>query len=345
MPSNSGQMRAAHCAARAIFVRGMAFATALMFASIALPERSQAQIAPEPFDISGSWAPVDTQTAQERGWGPVEGDLAGIPLSKAGYAREYAYTAALDSVPDHVCRLYSQFELAAGIAALRFWPVLGGPPGTDAGTRIIAWEEAGGGSHPLTTIWMNGMPQPSKYADHPEGGFTVGHWAGDVLIAETTNMKTTAMRRGVAYSSDQATMTSMFIPHDNGFLTAVFIMHDPAYLTRPYVYANAYLRSSTEPGGVGAHPSCLPNSEGLPAGSVPFFLPGSRGVGDMAKIYHVPDSAEGNPDALFPAFRDKMKDQFLKTFHTFPSAKNCTLMCDSPADILGSGRTEGFPSP
>ena len=46
MPSNSGQTRAAHCAARAIFVRGMAFATALMLASFALPERSQAQIAP-----------------------------------------------------------------------------------------------------------------------------------------------------------------------------------------------------------------------------------------------------------------------------------------------------------
>ena len=33
------------------------------------------------------------------------------------------------------------------------------------------------------TIWMDGRPQPSKYAEHTRGGFTTGRWEGNTLVA------------------------------------------------------------------------------------------------------------------------------------------------------------------
>jgi len=327
----ASNLQAAYCAVRELIARGMTCAMALVLASAALPVRAQ-----DPGAISGQWVAVDTQAAQERGYGLLPGDWAGVPLSAAGHAREYLYSSSLISVPSRFCRPHlSPWELAAGIAGLNFWPVVG------AGSRIVAWAQGSGFINPPMMIWMNGMPQPSKYADHPAIGFTVGHWQGDMLIAHTTHLKVAAIRREIAYASDQATMTSTFIPHGS-LMTGVYILQDPAYLTQPYIFSMLYVRSSSEPQAIGFRaPTCLPIDVGIPADAVPFYLPSkSLVVGTMMKFYHIPEFASaGGADTMYPAFRDRIKDQYLKTYHTFPSAKNCKNFCSTPADLLGASAT------
>lgn len=326
----ASNLRAADSAVRAIIMRSMTFAMALLLASASLLVRAQDD---DPGDIAGQWNIVDTQGAQERGYGLLPGDWAGVPLSAAGFAREYAYSSGLISVPSRFCRPHlSPWELAAGIPGLNFWPVLG------PGSRIVAWAQGSGFINPPMMIWMNGMPPPSKYADHVANGFTVGHWKGNMLIAYTTHLKVAELRREIAESSDEATVTSTFIPHGD-LMTGVYILRDPAYLTQPYIYSMPYVRSSREPAAFGlTTPTCLPIEVGVPAGAVPFYLPGkSLVVGEMMKFYHIPRSASnGGADTMYPAFRDKLQDQYLKLYHTFPSAKNCKDFCSTPADILGA---------
>jgi len=327
----ASNLQAAYSALRGLIVRGTAFAMALVLASASMPVDAQ-----NPAGISGQWVGVDTQATQERGYGLLPGDWAGVPLSTAGRAREYLYSSSLISVPSRFCRPHlSPWELAAGIAGLNFWPVIG------ADSRIVAWAQGSAFVNPPMMIWMNGMPQPSEYADHPANGFTVGHWQGDMLIAYTTHLKVAAIRRENAYASDQATITSTFIPHGS-LMTAVYILRDPAYLTQPYIFSMLYVRSSSEPQAIGLRtPTCLPIDVGIPADAVPFYLPGkSLVVGTMMKFYHIPDSAsEGGADTMYPAFRDRIRDQYLKTYHTFPSAKNCKYFCSTPADSLGASTT------
>jgi hypothetical protein len=227
----------------------------------------------------------------------------------------------MQSEQEHVCQAYGQFHYATGLVGgrLRISPLQGGP--TD---QIQAWKlekvtDIGG-----MTIWMDGRPQPSKYADHSSGAFTTGYWKGNTLIAHTTGMKRAFARDNGAFYSDEATMTTTFIPHGDS-LVIIYILNDPVYFTQPYIYSRYYVRSAAPVST--AWPPCIVNYEGLAEGEVPFFLPGKDPLLDqMMRVFHVPESAsEGGADTMYPAYRNRLKAQYLKLYPTFP--KRCTQYC------------------
>jgi hypothetical protein len=303
-------------------VRGMAFAMALILASVALPVRAQGNIVQaEPTDLSGSWVSPLTENAQERDAGPLPGNWTGMPLNAAGLARAESYAAGMLAEPERVCQLYGQWHYIDGIFNLRISPVVGG-----TGDAIQAWkiqkiEDVGG-----MIIWMNGEPKPSDNAHYPREAFSTGHWKGNELIAETTHLKSSVLRRNGAFYSDQSTLTSTYILHDNNVLTVVFIMQDPVYLTEPYVYTRTYDRSSDRPVSTAWAP-CIVNYEGVDEGTVPFIPPGENSFVDQnVQNYHIPRYAlEGGAQTMYPAFRDKLKAQYVSQYHTF-SAK-CQMYC------------------
>lgn len=306
MASNPLQLRAAR------YLRGLTIAIALVLGCCALP--LQAQV-----DLSGSWVSPNTEDVMERAAGPLPGDWTGMPLSDAGRALALSYLSGMLSEPERICQLYNQWELADGPWNLRIWSV------NDPATRtVIAWVISGAESRAPMTIWMDGRPQPSEYAPHDRGGFTTGSWSGDELTAYTTHMKETQIRRNGAFNSDEATMTSTFILHGE-LLTAVYIMNDPVYLTQPYIYARSYLRSA-RPVGMDWDP-CIVGYEGVNEGEVPFYLPGKNPLVDqMMQVYHIPEEASlGGAQTMYPAFRDKLKAQYLRLYGNFP--KKCTLYC------------------
>ncbi len=326
MASTQSRFRAAHPAAHGMIVRGMSFAVVLMLAAAALPQVVVAQgpAQAQPTNLSGSWVSPATNDVLERLEGPFTDDWTGMPLNAAGRALAQSYSAAMLGEPERVCQLYGQFHYANGAVGTRLtiWPLEGGP--TD---QILAWkinktEDVGG-----MTIWMDGRPAPSEYADHPREAFTTGHWKGNTLIAYTTDMKRAPARDNGAFYSDEANMTSMFIPHSGDLLVVVTVLRDPVYFTKPYIYSRAYYRSAAATAINTTWPPCIVNNEGVDEGAVPFFLPGKDPLRDqMMQVFHVPEYAsDGGEDTMYPEIRHRLKDQYLKLYPTF--SKRCMQYC------------------
>ena len=158
-------------------------------------------------DLSGSWASKNHEDAMERGAGPNPDDWAGLPFNEAGRAKALSFSQSIISMPERICWFQTQWHIAAGPFSLKIWSE------TDPLTgKINAWVIGGWETRAPMTIWMDGRPHPSKNAPHDQTGFTTGTWNGDVLTAYTTHIKTGYIRRNGAPSSDQATITTTFLP-------------------------------------------------------------------------------------------------------------------------------------
>lgn len=309
-------------------VPGIGFTVALLIAAAALPLRAQEQITQ--VDLSGSWALQEDEGVMERVAGPVPDDFTGIPLNDAGRDLALDYNPGSYSEPERICLQETPWSLAIGPWAIRIWPQV------DPATRqVVAWMIGGTESHPPVTIWMDGRPRPPALALYQRSGFTTGTWQGDMLIAYTTDLKAGILRRSGAFSSDQTTLTSTFIRHDD-MLAVAYVLQDPVYLTEPYVYSNSYLRSDS-PVGIDWDP-CIVGYEGVDEGTVPFYLPGKNPLVDQMKnIYGIPEEASlGGAETMYPEFRDRIKTKF----HMPPG--KCTLYCTTgpppPSPRRASGR-------
>src|SRR6185437_11106448 len=326
MASKQWRFRAMHPAMGGLIARSMSFAVVMLLAAAVWPRAAVAQgpAQAQAANLSGSWVSPPTDNVLERLEGPFTDDWTGMPLNAAGQALAQSYSAGMLAEPERVCQLYGQFHYADGAVGTRLtiWPLAGGP--TD---QILAWkinktEDIGG-----MTIWVDGRQQPSKYSDHPREAFTTGHWKGNMLIAHTTGMKRAPARDNGAFYSDQATMTTTFIPHGGDLLVVVTVLQDPVYFTKPYIYSRAYYRSDATTAVNTRWPPCIVNYEGVAEGVVPFFLPGRNPLRDqMMQVFHVPEYAsDGGEDTMYPAFRNRLKEQYLKLYSTFP--KHCTQYC------------------
>ena|SRR6185437_7587508 len=315
MTSKQPRIRPAHPMGRT-----MSFALGLILAATAVSVQAQVVTSPEVADLSGSWISPATNDVLERDEGPFTDDFVGMPLNSAGKALAQSYSAGMLAEPERVCQLYDQWHYSNSVFNIRIWPMVGGSTGQIQAWMVQPTEDNGG-----MTIWMDGRTPPSPYADHLRGAFTTGHWKGDMLIAQTTGMKRAPARDNGAFHSDKSTMTSTFIPHDD-MLVIVYVLRDPVYMTEPYIYSRAYDRSVTRPVATN-FPPCIVNFEGTAENDVPFFEPGKNPLlTQPMDLFHVPVYASaGGADTAYPEFRDRVKDQYLKLYSTFP--KQCTQYC------------------
>jgi hypothetical protein len=308
------------------------FAMALVLTSAALAVRAQgssggAVAGPnQPAGLAGSWTAPLTEDALERDEGPPISDWTGMPINAAARARAQSYSPESLDEPENVCHFYTQWHFADTVYPLEVTTIVGGPT-----NEILAWKIEPKEDIPPMTIWVDGNepPPPSKFADHHRGAYTVGHWEGNVLVAYTTNMKTEMARRNGMYVSDEATMTSFFMLHGTSQMTATYVLQDPLYLTQPYAYSRIYERVVGGP-SVSSYPPCIPTYNGLSDGVVIFHLPGqNKDLDYMMRNFHIPETAsEGGAETMYPAFRDKIKAEYLKLYNSFP--KKCTLLCSPP---------------
>lgn len=278
---------------------------------------------PQPAGLEGSWTAPLTEAALERNAGPIIGDWAGMPINAAARARAQSYAPNSLAEPENVCHFYTQWHFSDTVYPLGIVAVTGGPT-----NEVVAWKILPKEDIPPMTIWMdgNGPQPPSKIADHHRGAYTVGHWEGNMLVAYTTDMKTGMARRNGAYVSDEATMTSDFILHNSSQMTAVYILQDPLYLTQPYVDSRVYERVVGGPNTF-SYPPCIPTFNGVSEGQVIVNLPGqNKDLDYMMQHFHIPEYASrGGAETMYPAFRDKLKADYLKLYHTF--SKKCTFLC------------------
>ena len=251
-------------------------------------------------DLSGSWAARNHEDALERGAGPFLVDYTGLALNDEGRTKALSYSPSQYSMIERQCALWPPHYLVLGPFGMKIWNETDPLNGTIIAWKIGAWEDRA----PLT-IWMDGRPHPSKYAEHTRAGFTTGTWEGNTLVAYTTHMKAGFLRKTGAPSSDEATMTTRFYRHGE-ILTVMGIIEDPIYLAEPWILSRSFQLSATPLPPIG--PPCVTAYEGSVGETAPHYLPERNPfVDEMTTKYGVPrDAAIGKPETLYPEYRKKI---------------------------------------
>jgi hypothetical protein len=214
-------------------------------------------------ELAGSWAPKNTEDISRDSY-PV--DYVGLPLNDEGRTRALSYNESQLAMIERQCEGWPAFYFVQGPFGLKIWSDTEPVKGATISWTIGAWEDRA----PIT-IWMDGRPHPSAYAEHTRGGFTTGRWEGDTLVAYTTHMKAGFIRKNGPPSSDQATMTSHFWRHGD-IMTVLAVIEDPIYLAEPHIVTKSFQLSATPMSPVG--PPCVSAFEGRrPGESVPHYVP------------------------------------------------------------------------
>jgi glyoxylase-like metal-dependent hydrolase (beta-lactamase superfamily II) len=107
--------------------------------------------------------------------------------------------------------------------------------------RLIAYTITGLFGRADRTIWLDGRPHPSKYAEHLWQGFSTGEWVEGGLKVTTTHIKYSFVHRNGIPLSPYALMTEYYWRHGD-FLTLAIIVEDPIYLTEPLVRTATFKR-------------------------------------------------------------------------------------------------------
>jgi len=249
-------------------------------------------------DLAGSWAARNHEFLSGDGL-PV--DYTGMPLNDEARTKALSYSESQLSMIERQCQGWPAFYMVQGPFGLTIWNDTDPIKGQVISWTVGAWEDRA----PLT-IWMDGRPHPSKYAEHTRAGFTTGHWEGNTLVAYTTHMKAGFLRKTGPPSSDEATMTTRFYRHGD-VLTVLATIEDPIYLAEPWVLSKSFQLSATPLPPIG--PPCITVSEATTRESVPNYLPEKNPfVDEMTTRYKVPrEAALGYPETLYPEYRKKMQ--------------------------------------
>jgi hypothetical protein len=253
-------------------------------------------------ELTGSWAARNTEDISRDSY-PV--DYLGLALNDEGRTRALAYNESQLAMIERQCEGWPQFYFVQGPFGLRIWSETDPIKGGTLSFTIGAWED-----RMAMTIWMDGRPHPSEYAEHTRAGFTTGRWEGTTLVARTTHMKANFLRKNGPPSSDMATMTSRFYRHGN-ILTVLVVIEDPIYLAEPAIVSKSFELSTTPISPIG--PPCVTTFEGRePGESVPHYLPESNPfVDEWRSLFNLPREAVlGFAETLYPEYRRKIRDSY-----------------------------------
>jgi hypothetical protein len=258
-------------------------------------------------DLTGSWNSRLHEDWMERCCGRDLVDYTGIGLTDEARAKALSWSASLNSLRERQCLFFSPWTGQFQPQGIRIWSEI------DNEGRIVAWKLSGNVQKDVVTIWMDGRPHPSQNVFHPYSGFTTGRWEGDTLVAYTTHMKTSILRRSNGIpKSDLATATVFITRHDD-LLTVVTIEDDPINLTEPFITSRTF---QFEPrGNIAQWTQCnavteIPRLEG--SGIVPHYLPGENpNLTFMARTYKIPQEAVlGYAETLYPEYRKTLKGTY-----------------------------------
>lgn len=259
------------------------------------------------FSLVGLWSGMYHEDELERtDPGPPPGDYTGFPITEAARVRADAWHADLVSIPEHQCIPHNGAYSLRGPANLSIHADL--DPSTGVLRAYIIDGTFGGASR---TIWMDGRPHPSKFAEHTWAGFSTGAWEGDTLKVETTHLKSGYLRRNGLVYTDQATYAEFFDLHDK-YITMTTLVFDPDYLTEPLLRTESFVwnpyQNQGPPHAYGA--ACQPAPE-IPReyGWVPHILPwNNKVVTGFSDAYGIPFAAtRGGAETMYPEYRKKLK--------------------------------------
>jgi hypothetical protein len=277
--------------------RKMRRSTATLLTTITAMGLLACQTVSAQMEIAGSWAARSHEFLSGDG---VPVDFTGIPLNEEGRARALSYSQSQLAMVERQCQGWPAFYFVQGPFGLSIGREIDPLKGNVVSYTIGPWED-----RPPLTIWMDGRPRPSKYAEYTRPGFTTGKWEGNTLVTYTTHMKAGFLRKTGAPTSDEATMTARFYRFGD-ILMVLVIVEDPIYLAEPWVLSKAFQLSETPVNPIG--PPCIATYEAKTGETAPHYLPEKNPfVDEMTTKYGVPrEAAIGTPETIYPEYRKKL---------------------------------------
>jgi cyclase len=191
---------------------------------------------PRMVDLAGSWAMSNDEEVLIRiDPGPELENYTGFPLNPAGRQKALAWNSTIQAVPEHQARPHpAQYSMRGPGPNFHMGEVI--EPRT---RQLLAYTITGLFQNANRTIWLDGRPHPSQFAEHLWSGFSTGVWEKGMLKVTTTHMKQAFLQRNGIPSSPYSVMTEFFIRHGDRLLL-ISQVDDPIYLDEPMVRTSTF---------------------------------------------------------------------------------------------------------
>jgi hypothetical protein len=288
------------------FTRLAALASApLLTLLTALPALAQQPARVPPTDLVGMWSASlgNHEELPLRGDPGVEvGEYVGIPMTDGARQKAESWTPTMHSLLEWQGRPHPvTYSMRAPRPDFRIGAIV--EPQTE---RLIGYTITGLFGRADRTIWLDGRPHPSKYAEHLWQGFSTGEWIHGGLKVTTTHIKASFVHRNGIPLSPYAVMTEYYWRRGDLLTIAIFV-EDPAYLTEPL------MRSATfkwDPNLTIPAATPFEVAEELPSlerGEVPAYPLGTKHP-DYAKHYGLPfEASQGGAHTMYPEYATRLK--------------------------------------
>ena len=277
----------------------VACAIVLVFGLAATPASAQ-QI-----DLTGMWSASlgNHEELPLRGDPGVEvGEYVGVPLNDAARQHAESWTPTMHSLLEWQGRPHPvTYAMRAPRPDFRMASIV--DPRTD---ELRGYTITGLFGRADRTIWLDGRPHPSKYAEHKWQGFSTGIWENGGLTVTTTHIKYSFVHRNGIPLSPYAVMTEHYRRHGDLLFLAI-IVEDPVYLTEPLVRTATFKLDPTL-----TIPAAQPFeiAEELPSlekGQVPAYPLGTKHA-DYAHHYHLPfEASRGGAHTMYPEYAKQLE--------------------------------------
>ncbi len=271
----------------------------LVLAGLATPVFAQV-------DIAGEWGALNqvSEDQPHRAPGADLGDYTGLPINDAARLKARSWDASILSQPERQAQphpaMYSY--RGGGGPNLRIEKVV--DPATGA---LIAFKFNGFFGRADRTIWMDGRPHPSEYAEHTWDGFSTGEWVDGSLKVTTTHLKQGVIQRNGVPASPYMRMTEFWTRHANHLGLFTWI-DDPMYLDEPMVRTTDWLWNPGQNIGLPQPFDTVDELGDRPLGWVPSYPIGALHE-DFARKFGLPFEATiGNREALYPEYMKKIQE-------------------------------------
>jgi len=259
-------------------------------------------------DLAGSWQMSNDEEILIRiDPGPELGNFTGFPLNAAGRQKALTWNSTIQALPEHQARPHpATYSMRGPGPNFHMGEVI-----DPASRRLIAYTITGLFENANRTIWLDGRPHPSEYAEHLWNGFSTGVWENGTLKVTTTHLKQMFLQRNGIPCSPYAVMTEVFIRHGN-LLMMMSQVDDPIYLEEPMVRTQTW---RWNPGQREQPINQVEIAEELPdlkLGDVPSYPLGTRHP-EYADANKLPFEATlGGKETLYPEYAEKLKQMMLK---------------------------------
>ena len=255
-------------------------------------------------DFSGEWtAGPRHEDNLDRLPGPELGDYTGLPINEAARQKAESWDASVLTLLERQAQPHPAQYFMYGPGPN---PQIAKVIDTVTGA-LQAYTLAGTFGRADRTIWLDGRPHPSEYAERTWAGFSTGTYDGDQLVITTTHIKYGVIRRNGVPASPRAIMTERWIRR-GPYLLIVMHVDDLVYLEEPLLRTNVVIPSRNQHTGLAVPFEAVEEIAGREPGYVPHYPLGTEHR-QYAETHGLPfEVTHGGAETMYPEYQLRIQE-------------------------------------